>query len=215
MQLRSYSPPAPRWRDKGKPAARPGRKATGPLRAAGLPNVVDPNQDLSSRGQTGFSPASVGDSGSEELIPLPTCRCPGFGLPDSGRYRPGQERIESQPPATMTHPHLAPTDHGQQRRTLERRAAGEVACSVPPRAAGPASMTGVVGADSERVCSVWGPRARDEGGRRLAAPWGQSVLSPMGGVARDREVGTTLPARFPVVRLCADGSQGGVSQRLR
>jgi len=48
MQLPMYTTELRRWRDKGKPAERLGRKATGPdqHRAAELPNVV------SSEGQT-------------------------------------------------------------------------------------------------------------------------------------------------------------------
>lgn len=90
MQLPGYPGGLQRRHDKGKPDASPGRKATGPSRAAELPNVDRPTL-RDRRPRSAAEPATVpprtenrGSDGNHRSS---------SALPDRGRRRPAPERL--------------------------------------------------------------------------------------------------------------------------
>lgn len=176
-----------------------GRKATGPSGTAELPNVVTiRHQDFVVEGPDGthVPPRSVilGRKSSFLFLPDPLrARLAGLG----GVYRTSASREGPSPYTTMTmslrHP-LSAT------RTTTRMTGSSNPASLPSRSL------------EERERSEWGPRAREEGGGRHAAPWGQSALGLLEEEMHAAKEWGHLRACYPETRL-AERSQGGVSRR--
>ncbi len=228
MQFPSYLAGLQRWRDKGKPAVRLGRKAAGPSWVAGLPNVVDPIPGYVIRGADGIRPASVeryrwvGRAFSSYLPPSRVRFAgPGTG-PLSGTvashanameyHEPQRARIRSarvQPGESVVDAPRVPGSTARYGvRPYQLRAQGpqlgpwmlsESSSSEEDFLGGRRGDRGGLRAhlgQEKKECtpgrwsgcvargrSVWGPRARVEGGEGLNTPWGQSVEALRGGAA--------------------------------
>ena len=169
MRFRSYSVALRRRHDKGKPDASPGRKATGPSRAAELPNVevTRPTSGPSSEERRG---ASVPPRTEGLLVGLGTLRsstCPPARDRPSCRSRGGLSSPEVASDALAREPRIPPMSKSTK-KPAERAASRETrrqrtplrACSAPGRNHERTRVRRLAGVSRAVACGVGEHRCR-------------------------------------------------------
>ncbi len=204
LQLPGYPVGLQRRHDKGKPDASPGRKATGPSRAAELPNVDRPTL-RDRRPRSAAEPATVSprteDRGSDQEQPFLICP------PDRGRFRPAPGRFPPRRGGARTGPARSSSSHASYRP--------HAASTAPPPGAGQRCVTGLLRLGPPRIHGTLAARRLRPGaalgGRRpcgdtdalceeerILGRRGDGVLGcRCKGVVRRREVGDPSVASAP------------------
>lgn len=217
MQFPGYPVGLQRRHDKGKPDASPGRKATGPSRAAELPNVDRPTL-RDRRPRSAAEPATVSprteDRGSDGNNRSSSA------LPDRGRLRPAPGRFSSasrpRPPGSrQIHqlPCLVTTTLRLSRASPWGRHAlsrGEGSMGTAQDQETSRRSTASARGDVGWRANVWGHGRPLRGGADPGPPWGRRVrVSCLRNRATSGGWGPFRRIRTSVRRFPSFGTQGG------